>query len=76
MVENIPLLNGIAHLRADGGPFVGWIFASGVLLWGLVIERIWYFWRVLPAQAAAMQAAVDGAHRPQFVVRAPDSPAR
>ena len=56
MVENIPLLNGIAHLLADGGPFVGWIFASGVLLWGLVIERIWYFWRVLPAQAAALQA--------------------
>jgi len=57
VVENIPLLNGIAHLRADGGPFVGWIFASGVLLWGLVIERIWYFWRVLPAQSAALQAA-------------------
>ena len=56
MVENIPLLNGIAHLLADGGPFVGWIFASGVLLWGLVIERIWYFWRILPAQAAALQA--------------------
>ena len=56
MVENIPLLNGIAHLRADGGPFVGWIFAAGVLLWGLVIERSWYFWRVLPAQAAALQA--------------------
>ena len=50
------LLRGIAHLVADGGPFVGWIFASGVLLWALVIERNWYFWRVLPAQAAAMQA--------------------
>jgi len=57
VVENIPLLNGIAHLLADGGPFVGWIFASGVLLWGLVIERIWYFWRVLPAQSAALQQA-------------------
>ena len=55
MLENIPLLNGIVHLLADGGPFVGWIFASGVLLWGLVIERIWYFTRVLPAQAASLQ---------------------
>ena len=53
MLENIPLLNGIVHLLADGGPFVGWIFASGVLL---VIERIWYFLRILPAQAAALQA--------------------
>jgi len=56
VVENIPLVRGVAHLVADGGPFVGWIFASGVLLWTLVIERIWYFWRILPARAAEMQA--------------------
>jgi biopolymer transport protein ExbB len=57
VVENIPLVRGVAHLVADGGPFVGWIFASGVLLWTMVIERIWYFTRVLPARAAEMQAA-------------------
>jgi len=56
VAENIPLVSGIVHLLADGGPFVGWIFASGVLLWTLVIERIWFFWRILPARAAAMQA--------------------
>jgi biopolymer transport protein ExbB len=56
VVENIPLVRGVAHLIADGGPFVGWIFASGVLLWTMVIERIWYFSRILPARAAAMQA--------------------
>lgn len=57
MAENLPLVGAFLHLLADGGPFVGWIFASGVLLWTLVIERIWYFWRVLPVQAAAVQAA-------------------
>jgi biopolymer transport protein ExbB len=56
VVENIPLVKGVVHLVADGGPFVGWIFGSGVLLWTLVIERIWYFTRVLPEQAAALQA--------------------
>lgn len=56
MLENIPLVRGIIHLVTDGGPFVAWIFASGVLLWTLVIERYWYFLRVLPEQAKAMQA--------------------
>ena len=54
-MADIPLLSGFLHLLADGGPFVGWIFASGVLLWGLTIERYWYFQRVLPQQATQMQ---------------------
>jgi biopolymer transport protein ExbB len=54
-VADIPLLGGFLHLLADGGPFVGWIFASGVLMWGLTIERYWYFQRVLPQQASQMQ---------------------
>lgn len=55
-MADFPLFAGFLHLLADGGPYVGWIFASGVLMWGLVIERYWYFQRVLPAQAAEMQA--------------------
>lgn len=55
-MADFPLFAGFLHLLADGGPYVGWIFASGVLMWGLVIERYWYFQRVLPGQAAAMQA--------------------
>ena len=54
-MADIPLLGGFLHLLADGGPFVGWIFASGVLMWGLTIERYWYFQRVLPQQASTMQ---------------------
>lgn len=56
MLEQIPLFRGIISLSTDGGPFVIWIFASGVLMWALIIERYWYFSRVLPKQAAALQA--------------------
>ena len=54
-MADFPLFGGFLHLLADGGPYVGWIFASGVLMWGLTIERYWYFQRVLPKQASEMQ---------------------
>ena len=56
MLEQIPLVQGIIELSNDGGPFVFWIFASGVLLWALILERYWYFSRILPKQAAQAQA--------------------
>jgi biopolymer transport protein ExbB len=59
VLDQIPLIRGIVSLSNDGGPFVFWIFASGVLLWSLVIERWWYFSRILPKQAAALQAEWD-----------------
>ena len=55
MLENIPLVQGIVQLTNDGGPFVAWIFAAGVLMWALIVERYWYFSRVLPKQAAEMK---------------------
>jgi len=56
VLDQIPLFRGIISLSTDGGPFVIWIFASGVLMWALIIERYWYFSRVLPKQAAALQS--------------------
>jgi biopolymer transport protein ExbB len=56
VLDQLPLIQGIATLSNDGGPFVIWIFLSGVLMWTLIIERYWYFSRVLPKQAAALQA--------------------
>ncbi len=56
MLEQIPLVRGIVTLSNDGGPFVVWIFASGVLMWALIVERYWYFAMVLPKQAAQLQA--------------------
>ncbi len=56
MLEELPLVRGIVSLSNDGGPFVAWIFASGVLMWALIIERYWYFTMVLPKKAEALQA--------------------
>ena len=44
-------LHAVADMRREGGPFVLWIFLCGFLMWTLVIERAWYFARVLPEQA-------------------------
>ena len=56
MLDQIPFIEGVVTLSRDGGPWVPWIFASGVLLWAMVIERYWYFAMVLPKQAAELQA--------------------
>ena len=38
------------EMRVLGGPVVDWIFLTCLLMWLLVIERSWYFSRVLPRQ--------------------------
>ena len=50
------MYRAIAALVSDGGPVVIWIFASGVVLWSLVFERVWFYWRILPKQADAAHA--------------------
>lgn len=42
------LVGAVRHLIDDGGPFVALIFSCGVVLWTLVLERWWFFLRVLP----------------------------
>jgi biopolymer transport protein ExbB len=39
-------------MRELGGPFVDWIFVTCVIMWCIVIERFWYFNRILPQQTA------------------------
>ncbi|HEX5419600.1 MAG TPA: hypothetical protein VFY39_06350, partial [Gammaproteobacteria bacterium] len=56
MLDQIPVVRGIVNLAYQGGFFVVCIFAAGVLLWALVLERYWYFSRVLPKEAAALKA--------------------
>ena len=46
----------ITDLVAEGGPYVAWIFACGVVMWALVFERYWYFARILPKEADQMYA--------------------
>jgi biopolymer transport protein ExbB len=56
VLDQIPIIQGVVTLANDGGPWVPWIFASGVLMWALIIERFWYFTMILPKQAADLQA--------------------
>jgi biopolymer transport protein ExbB len=44
----------VSDLAEAGGPFVFWIFLCGLVLWALILERFWYFAKVLPRQASAM----------------------
>src|SRR4249920_426670 len=46
----------LMNLVDGGGPFVFLIFLSGVLMWTLVVERAWFFWKVLPK---VTQDAID-----------------
>jgi biopolymer transport protein ExbB len=47
-------MNAVRDLIDGGGPFVGWILLSGVVMWTLVVERLWYFERLLPREAQAV----------------------
>jgi biopolymer transport protein ExbB len=50
-------LTAVRDLVDQGGPFVIAIFLCGFVMWTLVIERYWYFSRVLPSQARETIAA-------------------
>ena len=58
-------LAAVRDLVDGGGPFVFAIFLCGVVMWTLVIERAWYFARILPAQTAEALARwkARGDHR-------------
>ncbi len=50
----------VTDLVDEGGPFVFLIFLCGFVMWTLVIERFWYFSRVLPRQAEATMSVWRG----------------
>lgn len=54
MPEILKVHSAVFALIDEGGPFVAWIFASGVIMWAMILERYWYYWRVLPKQAKEM----------------------
>jgi biopolymer transport protein ExbB len=47
----------VRDLIDEGGPFVFAIFVCCLLMWTLVLERTWFFWRVLPKQTEEAIAA-------------------
>ena len=46
---------GVPELVDGGGPYVFGIFVAGVVLWTLVIERYWYFRRILPVRSRQLR---------------------
>ena len=49
-------LQSLLDMRQLGGPVVIWIFIACVIMWAIVLERIWHFSKVLPAEAAKLLA--------------------
>ena len=54
MLDALRIHTAVIALIQEGGPFVFWIFASGVMMWTLILERYWFFGRVLPKLANEM----------------------
>ena len=38
----------VAGLMVAGGQLVAWIFVSGIVMWALIFERLWFFRFTLP----------------------------
>ena len=45
--------HAVADLINGGGPFVVFIFLNGVVMWTLIVERYYFFQRILPKQTDA-----------------------
>jgi biopolymer transport protein ExbB len=43
-------LRALINMRRLGGPIVVWIFIACVLMWTIVVERAWYFYKVHPVE--------------------------
>ncbi len=48
MFDNNGFYHAVSYLINQGGPFVGLIFYSGVLMWAIILERYLFFFSVLP----------------------------
>jgi biopolymer transport protein ExbB len=44
--------DALAAMRELGGPVVDWIFISCIVMWCIVVERYWFFLRVLPGDVS------------------------
>jgi biopolymer transport protein ExbB len=45
--------HALANMRELGGPIVNWIFLTCLIMWCIVIERFWYFRKILPKTVEA-----------------------
>lgn len=49
-MDNFSFYVAVDALVSEGGPYVFAIFATGVLMWAIILERYLYFFSVLPKQ--------------------------
>ena len=54
-MDKLNFVFGTSELFREGGPFVVLIFSAGVLMWGLFLERYFFFSLILPRQMREMQ---------------------
>ena len=47
-------IRSVLEMRQLGGPVVIWIFTACVLMWAIVLERTWHFYKVLPVEAGTL----------------------
>lgn len=50
----------VLDMRQLGGPVVVWIFVACVLMWTIVLERFWYFGKVLPVESTRLLSEWNG----------------
>jgi biopolymer transport protein ExbB len=50
-------IDALKDMRQLGGPVVIWIFTACVIMWAIVLERFWYFRKVLPRETVRMLEA-------------------
>jgi biopolymer transport protein ExbB len=48
-------------LMEQGGFVMPYILALSILLWALILERLWFFWRVQPEALANCPRGLGGA---------------
>ncbi len=44
----------LAEFVISGGDILPWIALAGLVMWTLIIERYWWYWRIFPKQRAAI----------------------
>lgn len=46
----------VAATLAAGGWVLPWIALTGLVMWTVILERLWYVWRVYPRRIAALRS--------------------
>jgi biopolymer transport protein ExbB len=63
-------IHAMLAMRELGGPIVDWIFITCLIMWCIVVERFWYFTKILPkSSATSLQEWTNRAERNSWQAR-------